>query len=50
LLQSQIEILNDKIETSKNTMAMLEEDLAWAQDRYNKARTEEEKEEYLKRI
>lgn len=50
LLQSQIEILNDKIETSKNTMAMLEENLAWAQDRYNKARTKEEKEEYLKRI
>ena len=50
LLQGQIDILNDKIETSKATMAMLDESLKSAQENYEKATFEEDKEYWKQRI
>jgi hypothetical protein len=50
LLQGQIDILNDKIETSKATMAMLDSSLKSAQANYENATSEEDKEYWRERI
>lgn len=50
LLQSQIEVLNDKIETAKSTMTMLQDQLEQAKQNYANATTEEEKENWRQRI
>ena len=50
LLQSQIDVLNDKIETSKATMAMLDSSLKSAQANYENATSEEDKEYWRERI
>lgn len=50
LLQGQIDVLNDKIETSKATMAMLDSSLKSAQANYENATSEEDKEYWRERI
>lgn len=50
LLQSQIDVLNDKIETSKATMAMLDSSLKSAQANYENATSEEDREYWKERI
>ena len=50
LLQGQIDVLNDRIETSKATIAMLDSSLKSAQTNYENAASEEDKEYWKERI
>lgn len=50
LLQGQIDILDDRIETSKATMEMLKGQLSEAQANYDAATTDEAKEQWKQRI
>ena len=50
LLQGQIDVLNDRIETSKATIAMLDSSLKSAQTNYENATSEEDKEYWKERI
>lgn len=50
LLQGQIDVLNDRIETSKATIAMLDDSLKSAQTNYEHATSEEDKEYWKERI